>query len=417
MFRSNTEPLNPQQRTKARKRFEWLASFLVVSYSFVHHILQIMIKTEDANLSTMGVRVLSGGKFELRYNPAFIHSLTDEEAVFVFFHEVMHLALHHCTKRRFSDSRLGNMATDLAVNSLIPVKPGSCEPPRDAEGNIVGMFVEELKKNPMFSDIQEKQSAEWYYDYLKNKGEEALQTMSGGEELDDNELGNSQSESEDQSEGCMDDHKGWEENQLADTQVKARIDHIIRNEMWGNVSASFKEAVMAAQIKKINWRNMIRRTFGNILWKDRENTRKRPNRRTGYVHPGSKHIHVDRGLVAGDTSLSISSELLSMFISVIKGMTDFFPIDLVQFDTKITDGPRPWDSTKRKFEFSGRGGTNFEEVIKLAEKRQYKVLAILSDGEAPEPHKPKNIDVLWVLPQGKNPPVSWGKVIHLDPHG
>ena len=413
MYNPNPEPLNPQQRSKARKRFEWLASFLIVNYGFVHHILQVMSKTEKVGLGTMGVRVMSGGRFELWYDPAFVNELTDEEAVYVFFHEVLHLALHHCTRRKFSNHELGNIATDLAVNELINVKAGSCEPPKDKDGNIVGVHVGELKKNPVYSDIEERQSAEWYYDYLQRKAKEQCEANGGDGQGDCGEC----SQTKCPLSGAkkeMDDHEGWKEDELADTQVKARIDSIARNNQWGNVSASFKEAVMAAQVRRINWRNIIRRTFGNILWKDRETTRKRPNRRTGYIHPGSKRIHVDKGLIAGDTSASVEAKLLAMFVTVMNGISDFFPIDLVQFDHDITDGPRPWSSSRDKFEFTGRGGTNFDPVVKLAEERRYKVLVILTDGEASPPPQPRGVQVVWVLPRGKNPPVSWGTAVHLD---
>jgi predicted metal-dependent peptidase len=398
MYDLNAKPLSPQQLSKARKRFEWLTSFLIVNYGFVHHVLQVMTKTVDTHTQTMGVRVLSGGRFELRYNPAFFESLTDEEAVYVFFHEVLHLSLHHCTRRKFSDHALGNIAHDLAVNELIPIKTGSCEPPRDKAGNLVGVFVNEFRKQKGFEDIENNQSAEWYYDYLKRK---APQQGGGGEGQDSQ---------------TMDDHNGWKEDELADTQVKARIDHIARNNLWGNVSATFKEAVMAAQIRRVNWRNLIRRFIGNILWKDRETTRKRPNRRTGYKHPGSKRVHVDKALVAVDTSGSIDSETLSKFLGTVNSMLDFFPIDLVQFDAGITDGPRPFEASRVKLEFSGRGGTVFGPVFELAKERHYKALIVLTDGEAEQPDRPTGIDVLWALPTGKNPPVTWGKVIHLETH-
>ena len=82
------------------KRFEWLTSLSIVHYRFIHEILMLMSKIPEKRMPTMGVRVLGAG-FELRYNPNFFMSLTDEEAMFVFHHECLHLALHHCTRRGF----------------------------------------------------------------------------------------------------------------------------------------------------------------------------------------------------------------------------------------------------------------------------------------------------------------------------
>jgi hypothetical protein len=163
--------------TQADKRFEWLCSFAIVRHRFVHEILMMMEKIPDLNVPTMGVRVIGTG-FELRYNPNFYMQLNDAEAMYVFSHEVFHLVLHHCTRRNFDERQLGNIAHDLAVNELIEEEKGSCEKPRTliendktkkVEEKLMGCFVEDFEKDPRFKGILRKQSAEWYYDFLKQR--------------------------------------------------------------------------------------------------------------------------------------------------------------------------------------------------------------------------------------------------------
>jgi predicted metal-dependent peptidase len=397
---------------------------MIVRYHFVYQILGMMSKTCQPGVGaggpdetgTMGVKVLPGGRFDLAYDPDFANSLKDEELTYVFYHEIMHLALHHCTTRRFCEapdlSREKmremtvedlikhdgvNIAQDLAVNELIPIVPGSCEPPKDKDGKLMGCHVSELKKQKEYSDILEKQTAEWYYDYLRKK--------SGGK---DGQNGKGKI-------GRFDSHGGWKEDEVSDEKVRARILDIARQDGWGNVGASEKELIMAAQNRRINWRNLIRVFYGVMAWSVRESTRKRPNRRTGLMHPGHKKMLVDRHLVAIDTSGSTWG-FLNSFLAVLNSLVDFLPIDVMQFDCEKTEDPKPFDRQRLKFEFKGRGGTSFEPVMKVVEEKHYKSVLIVTDGQAEAPTKPKNARVAWVLPEGCNPPVDWGQRIHVAPY-
>lgn len=411
ILKKKTSPPTAEELAKCLKRFEWLVNFTIVKRRFVHQILGMMDKEPSSLAQTMQVCVLGSGRFLLRYNPSWVSHLTDSEAAFVFYHEILHLALHHCTSRPLgSDQETARLAADLAVNELIPVEEG-CQPPRDEKGNIIGAFVSELKKLDGYRDIKERQSAEWYYDYLTRKKKE----QGGGS-------GKGQSGEGDSLPGSvrieMDDHSGWKEDEIADEKVRAKIREIDRMDKWGFGSESnhIKEAVLAAQVKKINWRNYIRQFFGNMLWRTKHSTRKRPNRRTGYLQPGSKRLHVDKALVALDTSGSTWCEpdLLAEFLGTVNGMTDFFPIDIMQFDAEKTAGPIPFDRKRINYEFVGSGGTDFQPVIDIAQKRRYKALVILTDGEAAAPTRPPATEVLWVLPKGKHPPVDWGREIHIE---
>lgn len=389
--------INTEMVKKDWKRFEWLLSFLIIRYKFVHTILGMMTKSPSYSIPTMGVRVTDQGKFELSYNPEFTASLEDAELTYVFYHEVMHLALHHCTSRRLVELKnspmlyLANIAYDLAVNELIPIENENCRPPRDEQGNLLGQFVSEYKKKKEFADIEERQTAEWYFDYLKSK-------MSENKSNDSN---------------SFDDHSEWKECEIADERVRAKIKEIEQNDLWGSMSQTERELILAAQIKKINWRNKIRTFFGNLAWRYKAPTRKRPNRRFGYIFPGTRKLFVDRWLIAADTSGSVDNELLAEWLGVVNQLAEELPIDFMQFDCDKTEDPWSYDRRFLKLEFKGRGGTNFQPVIDIVNKKRYKAVMILTDGEAPAPSKPKIAKVLWVLPSGKNPPVDWGDRVHL----
>jgi predicted metal-dependent peptidase len=397
--------VDPRVVDQAKKRMEWIVSFMIVRYHFVYQILAMMTKRVNPGMGTMGVRVISGGNFELSYDPEFILKLSDESLTYILYHEILHLALHHCTHRRFDDHALGNTATDLAVNELIPEVKGSCEPP---SGELRGCHVDDLKKMPAFSDIQNKQTSEWYYDYLRKKQKE----QSGGKGKG---KGKGDGKGDKQSGKGFDDHGGWKECEVADEKIRAKIDEIAKNELWGDVGGAERELILAAQTRRVNWRNVLRQFYGNQVWHEREATRKRPNRRTGYIHPGARKIQLDRHLVAVDTSGSIDSDLLAQFLATVNQMTDYVPIDIMQCDCGVTETPRPFDRRKKEFEFKGRGGTSFQPIMDVVNERHYKSVVVLTDGQASECTQPK-ARVVWVLPVGNTVPVDWGMKIYMSRH-
>jgi predicted metal-dependent peptidase len=436
--------IDPRVIEQAKKRMEWIIGFMVIRYHFVYQILGIMTKLCIPYMGTMGVRVLGGGRVQLAYDPEFVNSLKDEELTYILFHETLHIALHHCTTRNFDDHNLGNIATDLAVNEIIAIEKGTCEPPV-IEGKLTGCFVSEFKKS--YKDLKEKETAEYYYDYLrekqkqqqkqkKQKGEpgdgkgngepgDGKGNGKGEPDLtgDDSNPSDGQGQAKkvqkgkggkDKTQG-FDDHGGWKEDEVSDEIIRGKVNEIAKCDTWGNLGGAEKELILAAQTRRVNWRNLLRQFYGNMIWHEKESTRKRPNRRTGLIHPGTRKIQVDRHLVVVDTSGSVGSDLLAQFLATINQMTEYVPIDLMQCDCEITEPPRPFDSKQKEFKFSGRGGTCFQPIMDLVNERHYKSVVILTDGEAAECTEPK-ARVVWVLPEGHKPPVEWGMRVIMTRH-
>jgi predicted metal-dependent peptidase len=94
-------------------------------------------------------------------------------------------------------------------------------------------------------------------------------------------------------------------------------------------------------------------------------------------------------------------------------MLDYLDIDLMQFDCTTQEEPKPFGQHRKQFEFKGRGGTSFTPVMEAVVKGRYRSVSILTDGQADAPQKP-NAQVLWVMPEGCNPPVDWGRVVTIE---
>ena len=407
-------------------RFDWLVRFLIVRWRFVHQILGILTKTANPKCPTMGVNVVNGN-MRLEYNPEFVRELKDPEMVYVMYHEVCHLVLHHCTHRRFSNHLLGNYAQDLAVNELIPTEPGSCEAPKGV------LLVSVLQKMPHYDDLKAKQTAEYYYDYLQKKGwgKDNRPQPGGGGQPGKGQSGGKPGEADGkESSGVsgsqrdihgnkipdvreIDSHDGWCEDEIADTRVKAEVDQIDKSGMWGNVPADCQAVIMAAQVRRFNWRALVKQFFGIFVTACRESTLRRPNRRMGYLLPGAKRVKQDKHLVAIDTSGSTMG-FLPKFLAIVNSMVDYLEIDLVQCDAGIVGEVKPFTRHAKEFTFKGMGGTNFQPIIDLVNEKHYRSVTIVTDGAGPVCTKPNAADVLWCLPEGCTPPVEWGRVVTID---
>ena len=53
------------------------------------------------------------------YNPNFLNGLSDKEQIFLFAHEICHVAFEHIFRSEGKDQKLWNIATDAVINALL----------------------------------------------------------------------------------------------------------------------------------------------------------------------------------------------------------------------------------------------------------------------------------------------------------
>jgi predicted metal-dependent peptidase len=461
---------NKVQKMTAKEKFDWVISFMTIEDRFCFQMLSMMKKVPSRQISTMGVRPTAIG-VQLTYNPDFLEELTIEELRFVLTHEVMHVALHHITKRPPSDpseSELFNIAADLAINSEIrdewsPGSPGQRHAPRAKEDIKDGSGKVVVKKGDRMGCFPEDKefgfepslSLDNYMHLLRDQQKESPQDgegedseeNSGGEGQDqngqgqggggqgndqdqENQEGNGQGQgSGEESEGdgqgsqggkgnypkSFDSHEGWEPNDVVSEQIRKKIEHIEKTNSWGSMSGRMIEKIKAAQRSEVPWSKLLRHYLGQLITSNRVPTYKRPNKRFGYPYSGHKNRHVDKKLVAIDTSVSVGSKELAKFLTEINSLAQLMPVDLMLFDTEL-QYPKaiPFDRKKAEYDFRGRGGTAFTPVFEYAKKNRYKSLIVLTDGYAEAVEKPGLMDVIWVLTPDGQCPVDYGKVVKIQ---
>ena len=414
----------PQKYKDFEERWEWILTYMVLEDMFVHEILMMMEKRPCREIETMGVKV-EDARLILVYNPNFVHNLSDPELRWVVTHEIYHVVLHHVTVRlpaRDEDRMLYNIAADMAINCLIPTSP-SRTMPLHKDGPHKGEPLCLLPTRPPYC-FPDKLSKEQYVLLLREKGVD--KGSSGGKSPGGKKGAKNDGDDEGKGAGSViDSHDGWSDAdaEVVKQEIRNKIEQISKRESsgWGNLPGDVQGIIMAAQRSSIRWWRYLRHFFGDIITSRSESTFKKPNRRFGYPYCGTKRLHTDRKLVAIDRSGScMSTEDQAHFLAEVNKLSEIQPVDIVSFDVGIHGKVRPFDRKHIRFEYQGGGGgTSFQEVFDLAEQRGYQSLIILTDGEANEPTKPKRVkDVIWVLTDpSKNPPVEWGKRVHIVPKG
>lgn len=138
------------------------------------------------------------------WNPEFFASLTDAEVRGVLVHEFYHLIFQHISSRLKKPAKMWNVATDLAINSIIVT--GENKAIALPKGGLIpGQFPtapgeEPLTKEqkaamPMATLIESfphGEASEWYFDRLKEKADQTQQQMQQNCPVHGNGKGNNQ---------------------------------------------------------------------------------------------------------------------------------------------------------------------------------------------------------------------------------
>lgn len=87
---------------------------LLVKYPTFGSIIANLEFQENKEIETAG----TDGKVVL-YNPEFLNNLSEKEQIFLFAHEICHVAFEHITRSEGKDKKLWNIATDSVINALL----------------------------------------------------------------------------------------------------------------------------------------------------------------------------------------------------------------------------------------------------------------------------------------------------------
>ena len=378
-------------------------------------------KKENTSIPTAGVRVNPDtGYFEMSYNPKFFEGLTDAQRTGVLMHEFYHLIFEHVTGRLpdelagvfASDGRvskekadlfkLWNIATDLSINCMIGQSrlPENCCFPG----------------GPMFEDLPEGQSGEWYYAKLKENqaehgdGEEEGEGEGQGGSPDGQGGGSSGGAKrfDPDAAGQFDDHSSWggegcddATQQIASERLKEAMKDAVseasRSNSWGSVTSAVRRDIIDKLSSKVDWRKVLRWFVKCSQRSNKRSTPRRLNKRYAYVHPGRKVERVANIAISIDQSGSVSDEMLAAFYSELNNLSDIATFTVIPFDTRVAeDKVYVWKKgEKRKRERVLYGGTCFNAPTEFVNKGKFDGHICLTDMCAPKP-RPSKCPRMWM---------------------
>lgn len=168
---------------------------LLVKYPPFGSILANTNFVADSTLKTAG----TDGE-NIYYNPRFIESLTNDEQLFVFAHEVCHIAFNHIFRREGKDKNIWNKATDAVVNAILkddglPLVKGGVDMSEaidyDAEEMYQKLLEEKQQKQDEKSDEQDQKDNQ-------HQNSESEEEKEQSQEQSDSSEDNSQNQEQDQ---------------------------------------------------------------------------------------------------------------------------------------------------------------------------------------------------------------------------
>ncbi len=351
-------------------------------------------KSASDAVPTAGVRVNPDtGYFEMVYNPKFFEGLTDDQRSGVLVHEFYHLVFEHVTgrlpdelegamvkptPRQRSLFKLWNIAADLSINCLIGrsnLPDGCCFP---GEGQ--------------FAELSGHQTAEWYYDALKEMVDKDPDGSDGE--------GDGKGPFDPDAAGQFDSHDDWGGEALdpvVEEMAKERLreamqkatEEASKSNNWGSVSASVRRDIMERLQTHVDWRKVLRWFVKCSQRSNKRSTPKRLNKRYAYIHPGRRVERVANIAVSIDQSGSVSDTMLASFYSELNKLSEVATFTVVPFDTRVAeDKVFVWrKGEKRKRERVMYGGTCFNAPTEYVNKGTYDGHIVLTDMCAPKPKR------------------------------
>jgi predicted metal-dependent peptidase len=300
-----------------------------------------------------------------------------------------------------------NMATDLAINSLIAERllpEGGLIPGKALNGldkiTDPNQYAVWKRLSDLIHGFPKNKNSEWYMAQLMN----------------DEELQNAMDKLPASSSGMpgMDDHDGWGEGMSE--EAKAKLENEIkeavakagkeadRSNSWGTVSQETRKLIRKTYENKVDWKNILTAFVGRRQRAKKSSTHRRINRKYPYIHPGKKIGHQANLAVYIDQSGSISDRDIEMFTGCLMGLAKNVTFTFYNFDTRVDEKSKQvWRKGKKSIEIKRTvcGGTCFDCVEDHFRKNidTFDGYITLTDGCAAKP-KPCKLRRCWVLLPG-----------------
>lgn len=381
-------------------------------------------------------RSASDGK-TLFYNPGYMAALTAEEQIFVFAHELCHIAFRHIRRSRGKDLQVWKAATDAVVNQMLkrdglPIPAGGIDYPEaadyDAEQYYEILLRQKLEIEMVEGRMQKQEGAPDPDGGRGNgaPGEDDHSMWEDAAQQQEEEEAEREEELLEQLEKIRELAAQMPEDMDADSleqllQEDEKKDGDREKESEGLVSKKVSKAgnafnpdirqvgVIGNAVPVLDWRLILRDTvniavdwsFSNAVLED------------GIVRPVLQDMPWPETEIVLDTSWSVDEDLLRSFLRECRHILQHSKMKAGCFDTVFYGFEEiRTEEDIDNMTFHGGGGTDFNAAVEAFSMRVDNRI-IFTDGEAPMPDKP--LDAVWLVIGEKEIEPEGGKVIHITP--
>ena len=396
--------MDQNKAAKTIKRMEEARAIIVRDYPFFGH-LALGLKLVCASCGT----ACTDGE-HLIVDPSFSEDLkTIQEMEFLILHEVLHCVLEHCYRMGSRHLELYNIACDIVVNSTIL--------------GIWGMQTfcianaEPIHLAPDGKEGREYQVEEVYQMLLKHGNDAGKHFNVSGEER----------------RLSIDRHDVWkriEDETFLQARWNKRIQKAVEIcQSMGNVPPEVRHGIeLLHQHSKVDWKQAL---HDFLQYDTYDYSFAPPDRR---FHEGEFFLpaynldedrcHVQDIWVCIDTSASVTEKELSEALFEVQdamrqaGLTGMLSF----FDDHITE-PIAFTTEEELKAIVPKGGrwTSYLPIFELLEQQFYpnlpKAILIFTDGyvlDWPKEENALGVPVVWLISDGGNKNIPWGKVIRLE---
>ena len=425
---------------------------LLIKYPTFGSVIANLEFQKSIDIATAG----TDGKV-LLYNPKFLGDLSEKQQIFIFAHEVCHVAFEHIFRSEGKDKRLWNIATDSVINALLiqdglPMVEGGVNIPEAINYDAEEMYNKLLEEEKKKQEQQSQKGNQGQQDKHNNQEQENSQGSQGQqdgqnsqEQQEENDIGHDthslwdkaieerKKEQQEQAENKKQEQKQTKkkekteetegkEQEKRETFKQNKIERRkqlqeLSRELANKASHEAGDGIqregkrlsdIGIATPLIDWRKLLRQAIRY----DEEYTRKNARMRNGYFRHRVEQLPMPEAEILLDTSGSVSEVLLKNFLRECKNILDNSKVKVGCFNTEFhgfTELRKPEDIDNMSFPIGG--GTDFNAAVgAFSRKAPNKI--IFTDGEADMPRETVR-NVIWVVFGDEKINPKGGKVINI----
>ena len=366
---------------------------------------------EDKTIPTLGVNITS--QPNLFYNPDYLDTLSNDEALATLKHEMYHLINLHPIRREERHPVLYNVAADLAINQYIKGLPKGC-----------------LEIN-MFKELAPKRHTESYYHTLFKNAKKIVVGFGKNDQLKGHEKWKESTDPE-SAERIMKDV--MDSTKCDISKLGDEIDDDIKGKYAGIGSQNISKKLDHKQIQKVDWKEVLNTIKNTTKKRVKHQTIYRKNKRYPFLQGSARLKLVEKMgkrvikklIVALDVSGSISDQQCFDFLSNCEKLMPLVQdMTIIQCSYSIHDIDKIKENGKvlHPIEFTrkGNGGTSFVPVFDYIQKNknpkrpEQSFVIYLTDlyGEFPQT-PPENVHTIWISTEKSMTEVPFGQLYYLN---